>query len=226
MAIADRRKREREQRRNEIIDAAEKLFFAKGYDNVTMDEIANAAEVNKALLYYYFKNKEALFFAVDLRGVRILHKMHVEYSKLNNNALNKLRTMNKGFFDFTKKYPGYARMFQYAGSVRFEMSDNVEAKEVLNLSIEMFRLMVEIILGGMKEGLIRNDLDPVEIAVYLHVTSWGVWAMDPGLKELLRTRGITEDQIFVDFRSFMRPALTNRPYSDLEANEDNSNDQK
>ena len=72
MSITSRREREKQKRQNDIINAAEKVFFAKGYDNVTMDEIAKEAEVNKALLYYYFKNKEALFFAVNLYGVKML----------------------------------------------------------------------------------------------------------------------------------------------------------
>ena len=50
MSITSRREREKQKRRNDIINAAEKVFFAKGYDKVTMDEIANEAEVNKALL--------------------------------------------------------------------------------------------------------------------------------------------------------------------------------
>ncbi|HNS25752.1 MAG TPA: helix-turn-helix domain-containing protein, partial [Methanobacteriaceae archaeon] len=73
MSTTSRREREKQKRRQDIINAAEKIFFAKGYDSVTMDEIAREAEINKALIYYYFKNKEALFFAVNLYGVRILH---------------------------------------------------------------------------------------------------------------------------------------------------------
>ena len=83
MSITSRREREKQKRQNDIINAAEKVFFAKGYDNVTMEEIANEAEVNKALLYYYFKNKEALFFAVNLYGVKILYEMYVECSNLD-----------------------------------------------------------------------------------------------------------------------------------------------
>lgn len=53
MAPTSRRERERQKRQMQIIRAAEKAFFERGYDNVTMDEIAERAEVNKALLYYY-----------------------------------------------------------------------------------------------------------------------------------------------------------------------------
>ncbi|BDZ69820.1 helix-turn-helix domain-containing protein [Methanobacterium petrolearium] len=61
MSIRDRREREKEQRRNDIINAAEKLFFAKGYDDVSMNDIATEVELSKATLYLYFDNKEELF---------------------------------------------------------------------------------------------------------------------------------------------------------------------
>jgi len=40
VSIAERKEREKEQRRNDITNAAEKLFFSRGYDSVSMDEIA------------------------------------------------------------------------------------------------------------------------------------------------------------------------------------------
>ncbi len=43
-----------------ILDAAEKVFAKKGYDGARVDEIAKIAKVNKALLYYYFKNKREI----------------------------------------------------------------------------------------------------------------------------------------------------------------------
>ena len=45
MGVIERREREREQRRNDIIDAAEKVFFSKGRDKTSMDDIAREAEL-------------------------------------------------------------------------------------------------------------------------------------------------------------------------------------
>ena len=64
MTLEKRRQREKDQRHESILNAAEKLFFSRGYDNVSMDEIANEAELSKPALYYYFKDKESLFSAV------------------------------------------------------------------------------------------------------------------------------------------------------------------
>ncbi len=47
-------------RREHIIEAALSLFSEKGFENTRVDEIAEKAEVNKALIYYHFESKEAL----------------------------------------------------------------------------------------------------------------------------------------------------------------------
>ena len=61
MGIAERKEREKEQRRKAILDAAEKVFFEKGLKYSTMDDVAEEAELSKGTLYLYFKNKEELF---------------------------------------------------------------------------------------------------------------------------------------------------------------------
>jgi transcriptional regulator, TetR family len=62
MSNISRREREKEQRRRDIMDSAEKLFFKKGYDEVSMNDIAEDVELSKATLYLYFDNKVATFF--------------------------------------------------------------------------------------------------------------------------------------------------------------------
>ena len=213
MAIS-RKQREREQRRNGLIDAAEKLFFEKGYDNVTMDEIADGAEVNKALLYYYFKNKEALFFAVDLRGVRILHEMYVKCSNLDIDGYTKVKAMIKSLFEFSKDYPDYFRIYRYARSERFQMSDNEDANELVDLTTGIWRIMVEAILQGMKDGTIRKDVDPVEMSIYINVMSMSALNIDMGFKLILEGRGIHQNKFWEDLQRFLDPAITNRSLID------------
>ena len=209
MAIS-RKQREREQRRKGLIDAAEKLFFEKGYDNVTMDEIADEAEVNKALLYYYFKNKEALFFAVDLRGVRILHERYLKCSNLDVDGYTKIKSMIQGLFEFSKDYPDYFRIYRYAGTERFQMSDNEDAKELVDLTTGIWRIMVEAILQGMKDGTIRKDVDPVEMSIYINVMSMSALNIDIGFKLILEGRGISQDKFWEDLQRFLDPAIKNR----------------
>lgn len=53
-----------ENTENQILKAAREVFIAKGYEGARMQEIADRAGINKALLHYYFRSKEKLFEAV------------------------------------------------------------------------------------------------------------------------------------------------------------------
>lgn len=55
---------ETSQAKKKILKAAEYLFSQKGYDATSVDQIAAMARVNKALIYYYYRNKQALLAAL------------------------------------------------------------------------------------------------------------------------------------------------------------------
>lgn len=75
MGIRERREREKEDRKLHIIDAAEKVFFSKGYPDTTMDQIAREAELSRATLYLYFKGKVDVHREIVLRGMDLLHDL-------------------------------------------------------------------------------------------------------------------------------------------------------
>jgi len=64
MTISDRKVREKEQRRQAILSAAEKRFAREGYHATLLDAIAEDVEISKGTIYLYFKNKEHLFFSL------------------------------------------------------------------------------------------------------------------------------------------------------------------
>jgi AcrR family transcriptional regulator len=59
-----RRERKKELTRQALLCAASKLFAGKGYDQTTIDDIVNQADVAKVTFYYYFKSKEELVLAI------------------------------------------------------------------------------------------------------------------------------------------------------------------
>ena len=56
--------REPHNTEQKIIEAAKKVFIDKGFDGARMQEIANEAKINKALVHYYFRSKDKLFDAI------------------------------------------------------------------------------------------------------------------------------------------------------------------
>lgn len=130
MSIAERKEREKEQRRSDILAAAEKLFFARGYDGVTMDDIAKEVELNKATIYLYFKDKESLYFTVVLWGVRILGDMVREHEGKARTGFDKLWEIGHAYVAFAKKYPDYNLAYNYFYSGRFNLDNAAHPEEM------------------------------------------------------------------------------------------------
>ena len=73
MGIAERKKREKEMRKQQIQDAAIAVFMNKDFHSVTIEDIANKAELSPATLYLYFKNKYELYASLHLMYLEDLH---------------------------------------------------------------------------------------------------------------------------------------------------------
>ena len=84
--------------RTKILEAAEELFAEKGYDGARVDEIARRAGVNKALIYYYFENKQKILEEIVIKHIK-------ESCALKEKVLKDVNTFTKEdrekFFDKT-----------------------------------------------------------------------------------------------------------------------------
>lgn len=202
LSMKEMKEQEKERRRDYILDAAEKLFFSRGYDNVSMDDIANEVELSKGTLYLYFKDKESLFFTVVLRGARILNSMIEEEIKNCKTGIEILDTFAVVYFEFVNKYPDYNQAYLYFRSARFAIEDsegvNEVAKEILKLRQDTFVITCNAIKSGIDEGLIQSDVDPVEITVFLAIIAKGITEMRPDFKKVLEIRGIDSHKFFLD----------------------------
>lgn len=155
-----RRERERLTRKKEIIDAAQGLFFSKGFENTTMDEIADRAEFGKPTLYTYFKSKEEIAFHVHLRGYRERVKRLQEAAHSGKNGYEKFRAMGHAYFEFYKDYPEYLRIQVEWDSRGYDFDRLSEAvREGYGEWHSSFRDICEIYLEGVADGSLRADLD-------------------------------------------------------------------
>ena len=104
---------EPEKTRAAILKAALEEFAKEGVAGARTDEIARRAGVNKALLYYYFKDKEGLYAAALEHVFTGLHNQVMEV--LNNTALpprTRLLKYVEAHFDYIASAPVYPRLVQ------------------------------------------------------------------------------------------------------------------
>ncbi len=211
MATADRKEREKEQRRNAIIDAAERLFFSRGFDNVSMDDIAKEVELGKGTLYLYFKSKDSLFFAIVARKHREFVELLKERLKDQVTGGQKLRTIIRCYVDFAKKNPKYNDMACTFGPVIWSRMNSEDEKALAENSINYNALLFDAVRGGREDGTIRSDLDPALLGFYITLISMSVVSPLPAWKKGFAIAGISFDQFLENFSRFIDPAIDKCP---------------
>lgn len=213
MSIKELKKKEKETKRNYILESAQKLFLSKNYDEVSMNSIAKEVEVNKATLYYYFKNKEALYFAIVLQGVQILVKMAKEEIEKGSTGYEKILLYGNAMNEFSIKYPGCLKLLYAPQSSKFDvgnMASSEEYKEVMGLLKELMYILRDSIQSGVDDSTIREDVNPIEAAVLLSLISQGMSSMGCLYIDMLKSEGISEQKFSIDVKGFMRHMLMNK----------------
>ena len=105
MGTKERRAREKEQLRRQIIDAARELFVSEGYENVSMRKIADKIEYSPTVIYLYFKDKADLLDSACQETLLGLLDTVELLKRDKNNPVEALRKSGKAYVDFGLKYP-------------------------------------------------------------------------------------------------------------------------
>ena len=210
MGTAERREREKEQRRNDIIDAAEKVFFSKGIETSTMDEVAETAELSKGTLYLYFKSKEELFHAICQRAGIKLMELFLENVKENLSGLENIRSIGRAYYEFSVKYPDYFNFMKRAdGKTHCDCENDEEAVKAKMQSEKTMGIVEKYVGEGIKDGSIRADLDPVATAMLLYGMSKGVIQLMNEQIPMDSKHHIEDKRYFINyFFEFVRHGLT------------------
>ncbi|MDT8717701.1 TetR/AcrR family transcriptional regulator [Clostridium sp. 19966] len=180
MGANERKEKEKEIRRTDIIQAAERVFFTKGYDAATMDDVAKEAEFSKRTIYVYFNSKEQIYFEIMVKGYKILISMlktDME-DKKTANSLDTLRQIGKTLYRFSKEYTDYFKaIMEYEnGELDFSREElNKTKEECYELGEKLFSYLTSALEKGIKEGEIRKDLDVVNTAIVLWASVIGVF---------------------------------------------------
>jgi AcrR family transcriptional regulator len=165
MGITERKEREKQQRKEKIILAAERVFFSRGFEKSTMDEIAEQAELSKGTLYLYFKSKEDLHLSVALKSIAMLNSAMDKIRLLKENALEKLVRMGRACIDFSREHPDRMNsIMQLEGFNLQGISYSIHELREMIYGESPVGLVLEIVEQGVREKLIRNDIPPPVIA--------------------------------------------------------------
>ena len=176
MTTRARREREKEERRQSILQAAHRVFLEKGFSRATMDDVAERAELSKGTLYLYFESKETLLAHLLLEGLDSLYQYLEEAFAPDRplTALERLRRLGWAYFRFFQQEPLYFRVLMAVNGERFRETVTPETyQEVLEASLEGLNLVVRAMEQGIAEGLFPH-CDARQAAAVMWATLNGV----------------------------------------------------
>jgi AcrR family transcriptional regulator len=181
MGVAERKEREKQQRIDDILDAAEKIFFQKGLKNATIEDIAAEAQLSKGTIYLYFKCKELIFIGVDYRASLILKDLFQKAVESETIGLEKTLAAGLAYYEFVKKYPHYFAAINYADRLDPEIVQSIANEEIYRAcqasEREVLHIIADAISCGIADGSIRPDIDPLKTTIMLWAMGNGVYQM-------------------------------------------------
>jgi AcrR family transcriptional regulator len=110
MGLHERRQREKESIRANILQAAFDLAKAEGWASLSMRKIADAIEYSAPVVYDYFENKEAILFEISLKGFNLLHKELEKAQKKFDTPEEQLTAIVDAYWKFAFKNKEYYQL--------------------------------------------------------------------------------------------------------------------
>jgi len=208
MGTIERKAREKERRREAIVDAAEKVFFRKGFEAATMDDVAEESELSKGTLYLYFTRKEDLILAISKRGMDILTEMFERAEKKGKTGMARVRAIGAAYFAFSNAHPGHFQSLVYFDIKNVKPDDLSPMAEACSRQGQcLIEIVTRAVARGIEDGSIRPDLDPLKTALFL-------WSMSNGIRQMLTSMwdhfrdhhdgfSLSGEEEFIDYAFFL-----------------------
>lgn len=172
-----------EQRQAQLLDCAQFLFFTKGFDDTTMNDILAMAQISKGGFYHHFRSKDELLFSVLDRMAETLFG-RVRDFHASEPALAQLHRFIHLRSDYLKEH-------DYAGQVAFfsVMNDAKNAGLLAAFKRAVTKMaapwLTQIIEQGLIEGVFKTPDARAAAEMILHVGDF----FDPALKLAIDVRG-------------------------------------
>jgi AcrR family transcriptional regulator len=166
MGITDRKLRQKEEIRSNILDTAWELVLNEGWSSFSIRKIADAIEYSVPVIYSHFENKEAILLEFNKKGFELLTRSLVEAKKGQPGPADEIRAMARAYWHFAFDNKEYYQLMFGLGIPTCEQASRIPA-------LTDFREVIQQSIHGMLAGL-PPSFDP-----FLKFQS--LWSMLHGL---------------------------------------------
>ncbi len=184
MSSQDRREKERESRRSAILKAARKLFFDRGFKNVTVDKIAAKAEVSKGSVYLYFKSKEEIYTQILINdSINSFQDLEKKISAKDAPAEELLLTFADNYIDY---FLNENELFRILMTFMLHADDMILTDEqnaqLLQATNDNIKFVSEILQKGVDAG----EFSPI---INIRQAQNAIWGLLNGIISLFLFMG-------------------------------------
>lgn len=167
----------------EILNAAKEVFQEKGMAGSRMQEIADKAKINKAMLHYYYRSKQLLFEAVFKNAFRILAPQLNKILNEDSELFDKIKNFTNNYIAFVIEHPYLPNFVIQELNKNPDFISSLRAEKDFP-SIEKFKIQVE-------DAITRGIIKPIEAEqLFINIISLTVFPFiaAPLLQGLINTR--------------------------------------
>ena len=192
MGVEERKRKEKLDRHNAILMAAEKIMQEGGLHSLNMDRVAQESQLAKGTLYLYFKSKEEILAELSLKSRNLLFVEFDTAVQRETDPIRQIRSLLEANYHFHKKFPLYYDLVSL-----YELNNQlVESPELQAASYRITELVIGIANNAKRIGSLKDEVDPL-------LFSMALWGMTVGMIQFIKVRGpiilkyqgITERQI-------------------------------
>ncbi len=180
MGVVERKAREKQELKQQILDAARELFVRDGYESVSMRKIADKIEYSPATIYTYFQDKDEILDCLCEETFAHLHAHKLAaVHEMKGDALEALKKGMETYIRFGLDHPDHYIVTFILKAPLYEKPEHCHTRKA-QAGQRCFDDMRNIVRRCIKEGEIKNaDLEE---------TSQALWAGIHGLTALLITQ--------------------------------------
>ncbi|WKY47792.1 TetR/AcrR family transcriptional regulator [Eubacteriaceae bacterium ES3] len=159
--------------KKKIMKVALNIIAEQGYNNMTMRSIASGCGSSATKIYYYFANKEEIYFNIIKIGFELLHQ-EIRYAYCEgNDPIGRFKKVSRAFFHFASENVNYYDLMFSTRTPRRMDYDEGEIAEVAELEKEMAMMVYQFWTKCVSELAIHlggqlDDYDSIALFSQIH----------------------------------------------------------
>lgn len=213
--MRSRNDEEKLQRREAILDASFEIFFQKGFEKASFDEIAKKAKLSRSLIYVYFKDKNDIHMGLCIRAGQILFNTMKECLSQETDGINQVHAIGKAYYMFYKTEPFLfkllsMRMSMPEGRVSASLDFISSQNEMQALEDRIMQQMMGAIRLGLEDGTVEKSKikSPMQTAMFMRGAMHGLIMLQDSAGSDLFDRSELDREELIDYaRNFVTSAL-------------------